>query len=364
MSRSKADTEVTNVLMLPDYRQDNPYQTLLSNAVANYNVQVTFPVGYRRGLPIYRAVQESASLPDVIHIHWIDPYIKGKNRVTKLIYAQKFLLDIKLVHRMGIKVIWTIHNQVSHDSHFPRIEMWIQRKLAAIIDGIILHNSTTADELAKVFGFDQRKAQIIPIGNYRDVYQPLVDSVIARKILNLTNMGRIYLYFGMLRPYKGVEQLIKAWNENQEWLTGNTLLVVGKAENPAYARHLEDMARASQGITVVPQFIPDNELHLYYSVADIVVLPFVKVLNSSSLILAMSYDKPVIAPRLGGIPETLGVAGDLLYEADDREGISNALKQSLRIDLDELSQRTEKACDQLDWKLIGQATAEYYRRIL
>jgi folate-dependent phosphoribosylglycinamide formyltransferase PurN len=105
------------VLMIPDYRTDNPYQTLLSKALENQGVKVLVPCGYRRVFPIYRAIKSKEKI-NILHLHWISPYFKGKNIFTKSIYALKLLIDIFLTKWAGVKIVWTYHNHISHDSLF------------------------------------------------------------------------------------------------------------------------------------------------------------------------------------------------------------------------------------------------------
>lgn len=349
-----------HVLMMPDYRVDNPYQSLLSKALESQGVQVHFPWGYRRVCPISRAVKTSKQSFDVVHLHWLDPYIKGERGITKLVYALKFLVDVSIARLLGVRVIWTVHNQLSHNTRFPKLELWTNRMLVKLVDRIIVHNSSALDYVAKEYWSDISKAEIVPHGHYREVYGSAIDQVEARKELGLPLIGRIYLNLGMLRPYKGLERLLKIWSENREILAGDTLLIAGKALDEAYGLKLSQLAAQTKGVILYSKFVEENKMHLFFSAADVVVFPFENILTSGSLILAMSYGKPIIAPRLGGIPETIGVADSLLYDSEDDRGLLHALKKSTQVDLSELSQLVTQACAQLDWSKIGQKTSHIY----
>ena len=91
------------------------------------------------------------------------------------------------------------------------------------------------------------------------------------------------------------------------------------------------------------------------------MLPFERVLTSGSLILAMSYGKPIIAPRIGSIPDTLGEADCLLYSFKDKRGLLYAIKDSNQFDLDTLGRLVRKSCDRLKWGEIAQQTVLVYR---
>jgi beta-1,4-mannosyltransferase len=352
------------VLMMPDYRVDNPYQTLLAQSLESNGVQVHFPWGYRRVFPIFRAVKTSPKSFDVLHLHWISPYTKGDRWLVKFVYSVKFLIDVLITRWLGVRVVWTVHNRISHDSKFPGLDLWTRRILAWLVDRIILHNHSTLDAIAQEYRFDIAKAAVIPIGHYRNVYRPLIDEKLARNQLGLPLTGRIYLHQGMLRPYKGIEQLLKVWAENADILEGDILLIAGKPLNELYGKQLTQLATGIKGVIIHPDFVEDEKMHLFFSAATVVVLPFTNILTSSSIVVAMSYSKPIIAPKLGGIQETLGAANSLLYEPNDEQGLLQALKKSIYVNLEELTKLVTQACDRLDWNKIGLETSKLYQATL
>ncbi|MTJ11414.1 glycosyltransferase [Anabaena sp. UHCC 0187] len=363
MSSVNSQSATLRVLMMPDYRIDNPYQTLLSKSLENQGAEVLFPFGYRRVFPIFRAIKSLKKI-DILHLHWISPYFKGKNIVIKLIYAIKFLIDIFLTKLVGVKIVWTIHNHISHDSQFPILEHWLQQNLFNLANSIIVHNSLVIKDIAKSYKFAKSKAEIIPHGHYREIYKNAVSQVEARQALGIPLSGIVYLNLGMLRPYKGLERLLKVWEENQEFHKESTLLIAGKALDESYLQKLTQLASTTQGVILHADFVEDSKIHLFFSAADIVVLPFEKILTSGSLILAMSYNKPIIAPRTDSIVETLGAADWLLYENQDNQGLVKALKASTQVDLNKLSELVEHECDKLSWNNIGIKTYQVYEKLL
>ncbi|BAY07245.1 glycosyltransferase [Calothrix sp. NIES-2098] len=352
------------VLMTPDYRVDNPYQALLAKSLQSQGVEVLFPTGYRRLLPIFRAVKTNSDKIDVLHLHWLTPYLKGKNSLTKLVYSIKLLIDILLTKSADVRVVWTIHNRISHDSQFPFIELWTHRILLKLVDQIIVHHSSALADIAQTYKINNINAEIIPHGHYREVYNSLIDPITARKALGLPLSGRVYLNLGMLRPYKGIERLLQVWGENKELLQENTLLIAGKPLSQAYSQKLSEQTSNLERVFLHADFVEDSQIHLFFSAADLVVLPFERILTSGSLILAMSYGKPIIAPRTSGISETLCTADWLLYDPEDNQGLLSALKQSTQTDLNILSQLVNKACDRIDWVNIGKQTQKVYQAML
>jgi len=359
------------VLMMPDYRVDNPYQTLLVNALEQTGVTVDFPWGYRRVLPIWRMVRDSLrdgkaerhafTQPfDVLHLHWLTPYLKGSIFFVKLVYALKFLLDVWLVRRSGVRVVWTVHNLIPHDSPFPRLERWVGRRLVQLADQIIVHHASALGGVRQAYGIAPDRAQVIPLGHYRGVYQQAIAPQLARAALALPPTGLIYLHQGMLRPYKGIERLLSVWSQFQPQYPDALLVIAGRALDQAYSRRLAQLATNTPGVVLHDGYVEDSRMHLYFSAADVMVLPFEAILTSSSVILAMSYDLPVIAPRLGGIAETVGAANALLYDPQEQAGLLTALKTSTEADLAALRLLVKQECDRLDWNDIAQQTRQVY----
>lgn len=351
--------ETLQVLMMPDYRQDNLYQSLLAKALESGKAKVIFPWGYRRVFPLFRAAKDNSC--NVLHLHWLTPYIKGETWFTNLVYSSKFLIDIFLVRCLGIKVVWTIHNQISHNCAFPRLDLWLRKNIARLVDKIIVHNSSNVSFLVKDWKIDRAKIEVIPHGHYRDAYKKSIEQVEARNKLNLPLNGRIYLNLGMLRPYKGIENLLDVWRNNRNSFKGDTLLIAGKPLDEEYGTKIAKLAESIPNVVLYSDFIESDRIHLFYSAADVVILPFTNILTSGSLILAMSYGKPVIAPKQGGIVETVGEANSLLYDPQKEESLLQAWKKSTRINLKELSQEVVISCDRLSWDKIALQTKQTYQ---
>lgn len=351
------------VLMMPDCRADNPYQVLLEKALQNTGVEVYFPVGYRRLWPLYRAVISQPDKIDVLHLHWLGPYLKGNSAITRWFYAIKFLIDIFIVQMSGVNVVWTVHNLIAHDTQYARLERWIRRQLAKNVSQLIVHNHSSKESVMELYLAADNSISVVPIGHYREIYKSPIDALAARKILNWPTTGNIYLWQGLLRPYKGVESLLKIWSEHEDILAGHTLIVAGAAPDQSYGQKIAEMAAPIPGVYTHLEFIEEKRMHLFFSAATVVVLPFKQILTSSSLVLAMSYGKPVIAPRLGGIPETLSDANWLLYDANNELALRHAFKKSMEIDLCTLGKIVSQVCDRMNWADIAQKTYQLYSSV-
>ncbi|WP_413171242.1 glycosyltransferase family 4 protein [Anabaena azotica] len=350
-----------HVLMMPDYSKDNPYQTLLKRALEDEQVMVDFPKGYRRILPISRSILSQSIKINILHIHWINPYLKGENLFVFSVYSLKFLLDILIARMLGVKIIWTIHNRVSHESKFIKIELWVRQALSRIVHSMIIHNQSYLSEIASDLKISEKRFSIISYGNFKGIYDCKISKDVSRNYLQIDKFKRVFLHQGNLRPYKGTEQLITAWRQWEENAKDSILIIVGQPLNDDYAEKLKKDIDLTKSIIFIPEFIPDNLLGYYYSAADIAVLPFTQITSPSSLILAMSFSIPVIAPKIGAIQELLGeTASSLLYDHTDPNGLMNSLNLSETVDLVDLSLQIDRSCDKLSWLKTARSTKALY----
>jgi glycosyltransferase involved in cell wall biosynthesis len=344
--------------MMPDYRQDNPYQNLLAQSLEAQGCRVEFPSGFRRVLPLYRALKDCPAA-QVLHLHWLSPYLHGNNRFSFLVCAIKFLSDLTLVRLSGWRIVWTMHNVLPHETRFPRLETFVRRRVCRLASAVIVHGEAGRQEAIKHFGCPAEKLVVIPHGHYRAAYSPAPATNAARSSLDLPMDKRTVLFLGMVRPYKGLDSLLEAWRKLSP--LNAQLLIAGGVSGP-YRQHIEDLISQTSDVIWHNRWIPTDEIPTYFGAADVVALPFEQIQTSGSVMLSMSYGKPVIAPRLGDLPETLAGADDLMYPAGDRNALAERLNYALSADLTDLAARTATAADQFDWEPIGKQTAAVYFR--
>jgi glycosyltransferase involved in cell wall biosynthesis len=311
--------------MIPDYRRDNPYQVLLAKALEGLGAAVSFPRGYRRVFPLRRMLGQDGPHPNILHLHWLAPYLKGRSAATKAVYAVKFVLDLLLVRRAGVRLVWTVHNLIGHEQMHPRIEVWCRRRLARLADAIIVHSDQARDLVAESYDAQAAKISVIPHGHYRDAYGPPIRSAVARAKLGLPQEGRVFLFFGMVRPYKGVLKLLSTWAGTPELHEQHTLLIAGEAQDPNYMEIVHRSATKMRNVHVRLERIPDLEVPDYFSAADVVVAPFDQILTSGSILLAHSYSKFLVRPNIAAIDAPALEKATIAYRHEHTRGLEKAL---------------------------------------
>ena len=195
---------------------------------------------------------------------------------------------------------------------------------------------------------------IIPHGDYRGAYPVAPARVQARAQLGLRDCYT-FLFLGNIRPYKNVPALVNAFRALPH--QNIQLLIVGqpgvKMDTDELVQAIGDDAR----IHLRLEFVSDREVPLYMGASDRVVLPFDSILNSGSVLLALSFNRGVIAPRLGSLPEIQQRVGSRwlsLYEGSlSPEHLEAAQRETI-----EESEEADLAA--FDWTYITQQTLQFY----
>jgi len=196
-------------------------------------------------------------------------------------------------------------------------------------DGYVVHSEADRALVEASFHIPHEKVKVIPHGLY-DHY-PVVGKSVARKQLGIAE-EHVILFFGLLRPYKGVQNLIEAFDSLPgELLRSTRLLIVGEAWEDKNSLARADQSLNKEKITIVNRYIGDNEVPVYFSAADLIALPYTRASQSGVAHIAMAFGLPIIATKVGGLEEGLqSYAGVLFIAPNNKEELKRALVQRLR----------------------------------
>jgi beta-1,4-mannosyltransferase len=280
--------------------KNNPYNALLYGAIREQGVDV---LEYSS----WRLVTERWS---ICHIHWPESLLETGSGLRVRLSAWQHLRILDWARRRSARLVWTIHNLNPHDLVFPSVELGFWRAVLRRLDAVIALNQCSLAEaharyaeLARLPGF------VIPHGHYRGVYPNTVDRETARRRLNVPAGARVMTFFGQIRAYKNIPELIAAARA----LTASPLVLFVCGRTSKRAPGLDAVIRAAAGndqrIRLELRHIGDDEVQLYLNAADLVVLPYQDILNSGAAILALSFDRPVLVPELGGMAELRAAVG-------------------------------------------------------
>jgi glycosyltransferase involved in cell wall biosynthesis len=227
--------------------------------------------------------------PDIVIIPWWTSF-----------WAPQFW-TISLITKIfcNSKILFLCHNVVEHES--KPIDKILTGYVLKKGDSFIVHSTEDQQNLLSILPNTKVKRTFHPT---YDVFN--IDSLNPNAIREEYGIeGNIILFFGFIREYKGLKYLIRALPEVLSKVDV-TLLVVGEFwGNKAEYLSLITELGLERNIVLVDEYIPNEEVGLYFAAADIVVQPYISATGSGIIQIAFGFDKPVVATRVGSLPEVV-----------------------------------------------------------
>ncbi len=236
-------------------------------------------------------------------------------------------LAIELMNRRKIPIVLEFHEVLDplEKAIFPiRIySTLIGRLVRKFATCFVVHSQSDKELISKAYGIPKNKISVIPHGLY-DHYERVEN---AKELLDLEE-NFVILFFGLLRPYKGAKLLIKAFEMLPEEIVNNsTLLIVGEVWEDKEAVELARKSKFKERIKVVDRYIPDEEVSLYFSASDVLVLPYLRASQSGVAHIGMTFGLPIIATKVGGLTEALFDYPGTYFVEPNPESIAEALQR-------------------------------------
>jgi glycosyltransferase involved in cell wall biosynthesis len=341
------------VAFLPIY--PNPYQHQLAEALAPCGVTVEM-LGT---MPSPAWLRENVERVSILHLHWLYGIYMSRFRTPLTVGA--FWRRLRLAQQLGYRVVWTAHNVLPHRTELWPLHVHIRRRIMREADAVIVHCHKGEAALRERF-FRHGPIEVIPIGNLIGLFPLTMSPGMARTALGLPDTAYVYLFLGLLAPYKGVDRLIEAfWQMARE---EDRLVIAGKSLSRTVADQAKAAAEADPRIHLHLGHVPDEAMQHYLLSADALVAPYRTVLTSSSAILALSYGLPVIVPSLGCLPETIPAEAGILYDPQVAGALPAAMRAIQARDAQTMRAAAHQKAAELDWNDIGRRTASVYRACL
>ena len=172
-----------------------------------------------------------------------------------------------------------------------------------------------------------------------------------RKRLQLPLDRRIVFYAGNFKPEKGTDILAEAWGEFQKTDNGRTLLVLvggGSLEPKLHARAKE---LGMEDSILFAGRRPHAEIPDWMGACDVFCLPSLREGCPNVILEALACGRPVVASRVGGVPELLNDENGIMVEPNNPSALSEALENALHKEWSPQQLRTTVEC--LSWDVIG-----------
>ena len=282
-------------------RVERFYRRLPAAGGGGWASRARFAAKLAQHVPDMLAYRRAAAAADVVHFQWLT--------------VQP--VDVHLLPRARPLAL-TAHDVLPREPR--RGQLAAQRRLYERVAAVVVHSEHGRARLVDALGIDEGKISVIPHG----AFTHLLDVPGAQPLpAELAAVERpVVLFFGLLRPYKGLDVLLEAWRaaapDAELWIVGMPRMDVAALR-----------ASAPAGVRWVARFVGDHELAAYFRRADLVVLPYREIDQSGVLFTALAFGAPLVLSAVGGFPEVAADGAAALVAPGDPAALAGELRRLL-----------------------------------
>ena len=360
-----------------------PYDRALAAALARAGAEVELlttrflygpvppPEGYSVDELFYRCsarrgLEASARLPFKAAEHLPD-MLRLRRAVDADVVHYQWLtippLDVRLLPSLRPRVM-TAHYILPPQP--SRRQVRSAHRVFAAMDAVVAHSEQGAVRLREEVGLASAKVRVIPHGAFDYLTKLPEEKPLPAELEGAE--GPVVLSFGLLRPYKGIENLLEAFgrlgvqggSEPPElWVVGNPRMEVEPLRQLA--------ARAPGRVRFVTRFVEDAEIPAIFRRADLVVLPYLEAEHSGVLYTALAFGKPMVLSAVGGFPEVAEAGAARLVPPGETAALAAAIEElsvdgAARAEL--AAAATHAAAGPFSWDEAARRTIGLYRELI
>lgn len=306
----------------------NPYQDLLYSRFAERGL---VPARLPSLSTLDQLLPElPAGTPRVLHIHWLYRVTAGSTSEAEArAKAEQFVEQVEAIKARGVRLVWTVHNLLPHETDFPDAELELRRFMMRSADVVHLMAADQERLLAGAYGVAANQVVVAPHPSYLGTYPDWVDRTGARVHLGIPDHLRVLVTVGQIRPYKGYREFLRVLDQVHRRDPNLRWLVAGSIRDEAGWREFTTAAATHPAVLCYPSFVPPEEVQFFLRAADAAVFPYVRSLNSGAVALAASFGLPAYVSndtRLGGL---LPEVGYRRFDLADPADLARALREGV-----------------------------------
>ena len=355
-ARGEADRRgELRVLQISKVRM-NPYVRLLQEALSAAGVQCSISEGLSP-----RLARSWQGCVDVLHVHWLELLYTAPRLGPSLRRLLAVLLGLYRAKAGGCRVVYTVHNLNPHEQAFPALRRFADAAIFRWADAVHAHDEAARSNVAAMHG-RRRGVHVIPHGSYLGAYPDTCTDAEARALLGLREDCFVFLFLGQIRRYKGVEELIAAFEQLAD--ASSELVIAGHVHDPTYARELAAQTRDKRSIHTWFEYVQDSQVQHYMHACNVCVLPYREVTTSGAGVLAFSFGRPIVAPALGGFVALCEGGRGFVYDPSDEQGLQQALLQACHADVAEAGRRALAWAEEHRWSALAPRFVAMYHEAL
>jgi glycosyltransferase involved in cell wall biosynthesis len=247
------------------------------------------------------------------------------------------------------------HNLQDHEAGLA--ERFLAVGALSAADAFVVHNHADGAELDR--RFPARPVAVVPLPALAHASS---DRDLARRALGIE--GRLVLFLGLIRPYKGVDVLLRAAPQIVAE-TGASIAIVGEVFDDA--RHLAKLWESSpvrERILWKDEYVSEEEMALWLGACDLLALPYRRISSSAIAARGIGARRPIAAAALGGLREVVepGVTGEL-FDAGDENGLAHAVARIFAKGAESYQEGLERAARETSWPLYASRIVAFLQAI-
>jgi glycosyltransferase involved in cell wall biosynthesis len=289
--------------MLPQQESGNIYTILLYRALESIGLHyVEMPMSVRQLLH-----DGPQARFHYLHFHWPEVFFHLRPSQPQRLFGLKGYLHLKAfwlaARARGFHIVWTVHEVEVHDlQQMTGWHTFSRRLLWEFSDLVFAHTPDVLDDASRRWG---RKpyASVIPIGSYEGAYPDTLGRDEARRRLGIPTDAFAFVFFGNVRPYKGIDLLVQGFRDLVGDHPDTHLIIAGKPYSEAFADEVRASVADLPNVHLSLGYVPDDDIQMYLRAADSFVAPYKYIETCSAIYLALSFGLPIIIKSEGNVVE-------------------------------------------------------------
>jgi beta-1,4-mannosyltransferase len=298
---------------------------------------------------------------DILHIHWPEQvFWAGGSRLRTAARAAATLLALRRLSANGTRIVWTVHNLSPHDLQNAQKLLWsfYQPELVRMVDGFMTLSPSTLDTVReRIPNLAGKMSDYAWHPAYPDTVRGPAVRARVREDLGIPQNADVVGFLGQVRPYKGVDDLIRVFRETPD---PNLFLLIAGKPSAEYGREIAAMAAGDDRIKLRLKFLDSGEFCDFTAATDLIVAPYRDYLHSGTLIHAASSARPVLTPTTpfsSDLADEIGGGWVINYEPPlTPEVLISGITARKHRDLPDLSR--------LSMQQAGRRMVDFYQRVM
>lgn len=279
------------------------------------------------------------------------------------------IIPIFLIKMLRIPVVCTVHNVMPWHRQLKFYQRFLFRTMYKLCNQIIIHSHEGKKRITELYAIDHLKISVVPHGDYKFFLpEEIITKNEAKQKLNISEDRKTILFFGAIRPNKGLDHLLNALSIVRIEIPKVLLLIVGELSED-YSKYQKIIQKNNLRNSLLEklEYIPNDRIADFFFAADVIALPYTEVTQSGVLQIAYAFGKPIVATNVGGFSEVIedGKSGYLVDAKDDASLASrliDILSDEKKIKL--MGEHARYLSDtRFSWDAIARKTHDIYQLI-